>query len=95
MRDTIKAKNGYVVRHFVGMKVEGYKEPCALRDGEELVMLADLRPYHDYVNEVMFGGNEAARMCEKFTTSKGNEFIYWRDEEADEDYLSKMLEVNY
>jgi len=27
---------------------------------------------------------------EKFTTTKGKEFIYWRDEEINKDYLTKL-----
>lgn len=92
MRDTIKAKVGYRVRLYKGVEVEGYDNPCLLRDGEELVMLANLRPYKDYLDEVVNGGNEAARKYEKFTTVKGTQFIYWRDDEADEDYLTKIEE---
>ena len=41
----------------------------------------------DLVNNA---GNEAARKCEVFTTVKGNQFVYWRDEEADWDLITKI-----
>lgn len=92
MRDTIKAKVGYRVRLYKGVEVEGYDSLCLLRDGEERIMLAYLRPYKDFEEEFLEGGNEAARLYEKFTTEKGTQFIYWRDDEADEDYLTKIEE---
>lgn len=92
MRDTIKAKVGYRVRLYKGVEVEGYDNPCLLRDGDNLVMLAQLRSYNEFEEEVLDGGNEAARLYEKFTTVKGNQYLYWRDDEADEDYLTKIEE---
>ena len=34
--------------------------------------------------------DEMFRRCEVFTTVKGNQFIYWRDEEIDADYITKV-----
>ena len=95
MRTTIKAKTGYRVRKVLIQDPNSdlailYKKPCVLRDGEELVMIADLRTISDYKSEVEQGENEAARFCECFVTVKGNRFIYWRDEESDEDFLTKI-----
>ena len=40
--------------------------------------------------EVLDDGNELAHKVEVFTTVKGNQFIYWRDEESDEDFITKV-----
>lgn len=31
-----------------------------------------------------------AHKVEVFTTVKGNQFIYWRDEKSDEDFITKV-----
>ena len=97
MKTTIKAKVGYRVRRVVIQDPNSelltlFKAPCVLRDGEELVMFADARSMADYESEVERGENEMAHFCECFTTVRGNKFIYWRDEEFDEDFLTKVLD---
>ena len=97
METTIKAKVGYRVRRAVIQDPNSelltlFKAPCVLRDGEDLVMIAEMRSMGDYESEVERGENEAARFCECFTTVKGNKFIYWRDEEYDEDFLTRVVE---
>lgn len=42
----------------------------------------------DYLEEKE--GNECFNLCEVFTTQKGNQYIYWRDEEIDEDRITKV-----
>ena len=97
MKTTIKAKVGYRVRRVVIQDPNSelltlFKSPCVLRDGEDLVMVADDRSIGDYESEVVRGENEMAHFCECFTTVKGNKFIYWRDEESDEDFLTMIVE---
>ena len=85
MRNTIKAKNGYIVK-------QRKLDPTQVRvyDGEVFLFEGERRSYEDYVEEVVNEGNEMARKCEVFTTTKGNQFIYWRDEEADWDLITKI-----
>ena len=85
MRNTIKAKNGYIVKQLKS-------DPNRVRvyDGEVFLFEGERRSYEDYVEEVVNEGNEMARKCEVFTTTKGNQFIYWRDEEADWDLITKI-----
>lgn len=97
MKTTIKAKVGYRVRRIVIQDPNSdlltlFKAPCVLRDGEDMVMIAELRSMADYEREVECGENEAAHFCECFITVKGHKFIYWRDEETDEDFLSQVLD---
>lgn len=85
MRNTIKAKVGYEVRR-------PKSKPDAVRvyDGDEFLFQGTLRTYEDYVDECVNGNDETAVQYEAFTTVKGNQFVYWRCEEYDEDYLTKI-----
>lgn len=91
---SIHAKVGYRVRKSHKLDefgyLMGYDEPVALMDGDEVIMLAGLRSYEDYYYELVRSENEAAVLCEVFETVKGNVFAYWRDEEVDLDYLTKL-----
>ena len=96
MKTTIKAKIGYHVKRSnrideVG-KLMGYDTPALLLDGDDPVMIAGIRSYVDYQDELVRSGNEAAVLCEVFKTIKGNIFAYWRDNEVDKDYLTKIEE---
>ena len=94
MKVTIKAKKEYRLCKFhndIDMFPE-WRNPRALVDGDELVMICDYVPYADYVDEVENGNNECARFVECFMTRKGNKMVYWRDEESDIDYVSKVEE---
>ena len=51
-------------------------------------MGARIKTMQDHIEEME--GNECYHVCEVFTTIKGNQFIYTRDEEIDEDYLVKV-----
>lgn len=86
MRNTIKAKNGYRV-----VKVKNIitgKEGWRIDDGSEPLFVAQKRTYEDYQDEKQ--QNECFKQCEVFTTVKGNQFIYWRDEEINADYITKV-----
>ena len=99
MRDTIKAKDGYRV---CGLRKDGElyalaswhftDEECThlrlLLDGDRIIMVACLISFDEYQKEKE--QNEMFHLCEKFTTQVGNRFIYWRDEETDTDYLTKI-----
>lgn len=86
MRDTIKAKDGY---HIVKVKniITG-EEGWRIDDGGTPLFVAQKRSYEDYLYEK--DDNEMFNLCEIFTTVKGNQFIYWRDEEIDADYITKV-----
>ena len=86
MRDTIIANVGYVVRH-----LKNNPDTIRLYDGDELLFQGTLRTYEDYVDECVRGNDETAVQYEVFTTVKGNQFVYWRSEEFDEDYLTKIV----
>lgn len=85
MRNTIKAKVGYEVR-----RLKSNPNCVGVYDGDECLFQGILRTYEDYVDECVEGGDETAVRCEIFTTVKGNQFVYWRCEEYDEDYLTKI-----
>ena len=86
MRDTIKAKYGYRVRKVVniGTGEYGYR----VYDGSNPLFVAGKRSYSEYKDDER--NNEMFHFCEAFTTVKGNQFIYWRDEEIDADYITKV-----
>ena len=86
MRDTIKSRDGYHVRKVVNI-VTG-EECVRIDDGCRHLFVARKRSFADYKDEER--GNEAFRRCEVFTTVKGNQFVYWRDEEIDEDYITRI-----
>lgn len=86
MKDTIKAKDGYrivKVKNIITGEV-GYR----IDDGCTPLFVAQKRSYEDYQGEKR--QNEMFRFCEIFTTVKGNQFIYWRDDEVDADYITKV-----
>ena len=99
MMDTIKAKTGYRV---VGIKRDCpyfsiaswwfTEEECnhlrAVLDGDKFIMVACLIDYADFKKEQE--SNEMFHLCEHFTTQKGNHYAYWRDEETDTDYITKI-----
>ena len=85
MRNTIKAKVGYVVWHR-----KNNPDKITVCDGDDILFKGEQRSWEDYKDEVLDEGNEMAHKCEVFTTVKGNQFIYWRDEESDEDFITKV-----
>lgn len=86
MKDTIKANTGYHVRK-CHHKVTG-EQYGKVYDGDMPVMLAKYADKDFYKGEKE--GNECFQFCEVFTTIKGSQFIYWRDNEIDEDYITKI-----
>lgn len=86
MKDTIQAKEAYrivKVRNIITGE-EGWR----VDDGYIPLFVAQKRSYGDYHTEKR--NNECFRQCEIFTTAKGNQFIYWRDEEIDADYITAV-----
>ena len=85
-KDTIKAKQGYYVK-----KCTKNGEPTpyiAILDGEDLIFIAEQMDKTIFYAER--DDNETFNLMEIFTTVKGNRFVYWRDEELDEDYITKL-----
>ena len=82
-KDTINAKEGYRVR-----KVKTDSSLRVLTDGKEIVMVAHIMTYSEFMDELE--ENECFGVCEVFHTVKGNKFLYARDEEGDDDYLIKI-----
>ena len=86
MRTTITAKTGYKVKRVVNV-ITG--EPALMvYDGNQPIMVAHAATVDEYTDNRE--NNEAFCLCEIFKTVKGNTFAYWRDEELDEDYITKI-----
>lgn len=83
MRDTIKAKDGYRV-----FKTKSGGNDRIVCDGETPLFLAELVSHDEYIDEMR--NNEMFNLCEVFTTRKGQQYAYWRDEEFDVDYITKL-----
>ena len=88
MKNTIKAKDGFRVISLRNR--DSRMEICAIFDGRKPLFIAQKCTYEDYQDEKQ--KNECFNQCEIFTTVKGNQFIYWRDEEIDTDYITKVPE---
>ena len=99
MKNTIKAKTGYrVITPRKGfplydMATYPFDEVDAdsvrvVADGDDVIMFALLTPYSEYLGEKE--SNECFHLCEVFTTRKGNQYIYWRDEEWGEDHITRV-----
>ena len=103
MKNTIKAKNGYRINKFKDeffgeeirtgitsfVKVDEFTR--MVRDGNECVMVCTLTPYCEFKDNEL--NNECFELCEVFTSVSGNQFVYWRDNEFDIDYISKVPEM--
>lgn len=93
MKDTIKAKNGYTVKQCI-KKGQANTQSIPIYgkvfDGDKLLFIAQYRSLDDYNDECKNKSNECAVKYEIFTTVKGNQFIYWGDEETGEDFLTKV-----
>lgn len=90
MKDTIKAKYGYTVTKVINI-ITG-KTAYMIRDGSKGLFVAQKVNEEDYKEEKE--QNEAYYFCEKFTTIEGDQFIYWRDNELNEDYITKITSKN-
>lgn len=88
MRTTITAQTGYKVKNVVNV-ITG--EPALMvYDGNQPIMVAHAATVDEYTDNRE--NNEAFCLCEIFKTVKGNTFAYWRDDESDEDYITKLEE---
>lgn len=89
MKNTITAKVGYWIGKMPNQdKMDKHR---VLLDGQEVVMLCELKSYDIYKEEAK--DNECFEKCDVFTTQKGNQYIYWRDNELDEDYITKVSQT--
>lgn len=86
MKDTIKAKEFYTVKRVRNI-VTG-QEGLRVDDGATPLFVATEKSLEEYKSDK--AGNDAFEFCECFTTRKGNSFVYWRDNEIDEDYLTRI-----
>lgn len=86
IKDTIKARyGGYHVR-----KSKSDESKRLIMDGTVPLVVATMRSMDDYIDELENESNECAVSYAVFTTIKGNQFIYWGDLEAEEEYLTKV-----
>ena len=86
MKTTITAQTGYKVKNVVNV-ITG--EPALMvYDGNQPIMVAHAATVDEYSDNRE--NNEAFCLCEIFKTVKGNTFAYWRDEETDSDYITKI-----
>ena len=88
MKDTIKAKSGYWIGNSKATREEHGEDARVLLDGQDVVMVCHKRTIEEY--DYNKRENECFEKCEVFTTQKGNQFIYWRDNELNEDYITKV-----
>jgi hypothetical protein len=91
MNDTIKAKNGgyrvVKVRNVLTGKT-GYR----IDDGSQPLFVAEKVDFDEF--EWNRDGNECFALCEVFTDRDGGQWIYWRDEEVDADYITPVPSQN-
>lgn len=89
-KDTIEATNGgYYVRH--ATELETGRRVLHLYDGDQPLLRAYPMTPDDYEEEMEC--NESFAFYERFTTKKGNRFIYCGDFETGVDYLVKIYDV--
>lgn len=86
--DTIQPKAAYSV-HIPKLKTKtaDSESDRVLLDGGVFVMRCKRREYSDFIDDMR--QNECFNLCEIFSTSSAK-WAYWRDEEADEDYITKI-----
>lgn len=89
MKDTIKSKEGYKVRHYT-CSVNENGDNVVVFEGIHALFSGKERTMEDYIDECKNGNNECAVKFEVFTTVKGNQFIYWGDLETGEDFVTKV-----
>ena len=84
MTDTIKARDGYRVHK--AHNIETGETGWLVWDGNRKLFVAQRVSREDYEDECE--NNEGVRLLEVFTTVKGNQWIYWTDEEDGEDRIT-------
>lgn len=90
MKDTIKAQlGGYKVVPVVNA-ITGEKG-VRIDDGHQPLFAAKLTDMDEYLSNQT--GNDCFNFCEVFSTVDGKQYIYWRDEEANEDFITPVSTV--
>lgn len=90
MEDTIKANVGYKVKCFT-CSLNDNGDNVLVMDGIHALFTAKLRVMEDYIDECENGNNECAEKYEVFTTEKGNQYIWWVDNETGDDFITKVV----
>lgn len=88
MKNTIIPKYEYIIKRLKPSMA------VSLYDGVKFIMNAELKPHKDFIEEK--DCNEMFNWCETFVANydgKQVQFVYWRDEEIDEDYLTIIKEI--
>lgn len=88
MKDTIKAKNYYRIMKSDRLEKENGTNARFLLDGDKIVMVCYIMSQEEA--DFNLANNEMFIKHEVFTTRKGSQFIYYRDEEIDVDYIVKV-----
>jgi len=84
-----KSKEGFTI---IKGRMKQTGESCyVLKDGDKPLFAAKRRSLEETENERR--ENEMFRLCGYFRTKKNNTFLYWRDEETDEDFFTKVEKV--
>lgn len=87
-KDTIKAINGYRVLICKDKENGEHSTKRAVYDGTMFVMFAERKGAGDFIDNAL--ENECFELCEVFTTERGGRYVYWRDNELDEDYITRI-----
>lgn len=83
---TNKAKIGYRV---IRVRNEVTGEECLrVYDGDMPLFVASERSFVDFQYQMQY--SKCFMLYAVFATVKGNQFIYWRDEDIDADYITKI-----
>ena len=90
MKNTIKAREVYWIDSNQEIRAKCGENAKALMDGQQVVMICIKQPLEVY--EYNKRENECFEKCEVFTTRSGKQYIYWRDNELDEDYITLIGE---
>lgn len=86
MKNTIIARDFYEVKLFIGLKSGKLK--ARILDGGKYIFTATVTSFIDYFDECVMHNNECACVQEVFSDKNNIQYIYWRDEENDVDYLT-------
>lgn len=86
MKNTIVASEVYWIGKNRDIIAEYGENARVLMDGQRAVMLCFKKSFIDYDEERK--SNECFEKMEVFTTRSGKQYIYWRDNEIDIDYIT-------
>ena len=87
-KDTIKAKTGYKVFICKDKESGERTKMRAVYDGDVFVMYAKRTGAGEFIENAL--ENECFEFLEVFTTELGGRYVYWRDGELDEDYITRI-----